>query len=69
MEKFFITKNNPEFNAYYKSEDIQNTDFVNYDYEDYRRPDALIGFTNDVFLYPPTAFNNVEEEDELSMYD
>ena len=69
MGKIFGTQNNPELNSYYKSEDIQNTDFVNYDYESYRRPDALIGFTNDVFLYPPTAFSNVEEEDESSMYD
>jgi len=69
MGKIFGTQNNPELNAYYKSEDLQNTDFVSYDFESYRRPDALIGFTSDLFLYPQTVFFNVEEDDELSLYD
>lgn len=69
MSNLFPIQNNPEFKSYYKSEDLENTDFANYEYQNFRRPDALIGFTNDVFLYPQTVFFNIEEDGDLSLYD
>ncbi|MGJ0845058.1 hypothetical protein ACR77J_00040 [Tissierella praeacuta] len=66
MKKIPNIKNNSEFNIYYQNENLQNTDFVNYDTLDARRPDAYIGLSNDIFLYPQTFFVN---SDDSAWYD
>ncbi|MDU5080398.1 hypothetical protein [uncultured Tissierella sp.] len=66
MERIPNIKNNPEFDIYYQSENLQNTDFTSYENLDSRRPDAYVGFSNDIFLYPQSFFTNF---DDLEWYD
>lgn len=67
MEKFPGIKRNNEFDIYYQSEDLQNTDFTGYESINIRRPDAYVGFSNEIFLNPLSSFTNAN--DDLEWYD
>jgi len=45
-----------DFEIYYQSENLENTDFVNYEDSYIPAPDAFVNFTSGVFLNPQTPF-------------
>lgn len=45
-----------DFEIYYQSENLENTDYVNYVDSNLHPPDAFVNFTNGVFLNPQSPF-------------
>lgn len=56
MERIFRPKRDAEFEMYYKSENLQNTDFVNYEDLNMQVPDAFVGLSSEMFLNPQSSF-------------
>lgn len=69
MEKFPDIKNSEssEFNIFYRSEFLHNTNYPGHESLNSRRPDAYVGFTNDIFLYPQPSLMSFD--DDLEWYD
>ncbi len=70
MGKIFDTINQPEFNIYYRTEDLENTDFPQSEYQSAREPDAFVGLTNNIFLNPSMPLINTDDNsDDLEWYE
>lgn len=67
MEKIPSVKKYPNFDMFYQTTNFENTDFENYEDLNDRRPDAYVGFSNDIFLNPQSFFIN--SNDDLEWYD
>ena len=67
MERIPYVKNNPELDIYYQSENLEDTDFITYKDLDARRPDAYIGFSNDIFLNSKSFY--ISPDDNLEWFD
>ncbi len=67
MGKFPDIKKNPKLDIYYETENLENTDFAEFENLDTRRPDAYVGFSNDIFLNPQSLFIN--PDGDLEWYD
>lgn len=68
MVKKYKLNNDPNFNIYYKSENMENTDFNSYYDINPRRPDSFVGFTSDVFLNPQSIIFEPDDIDDLEQY-
>jgi hypothetical protein len=70
MGKIFGTINEPEFNIYYRTEDLENTNFPQYDNLGAREPDAFVGLSNNIFLNPSMPLINTDDNnDDLEWYE
>ncbi|MDR7856614.1 hypothetical protein [Tissierella sp.] len=70
MGKIFGTVNEPEFNIYYRTEDLGNTDFPQHENLDVRKPDAFVGLSNNIFLNPIMPLINADNnDDDLDWYE
>lgn len=65
MKKKYNLNNNSEFNIYYKSENMQNTDLNNYKNMNQIVPYSFIGFTGNMFLNPQEIVLEPKEIDNL----
>lgn len=62
LNKFRLGADN-DLNAYYKSENMGNTDFPFYENINPQRPDAFIGFTSNMFISPQSILFEPENLD------
>lgn len=66
--KRYTLSGDPEFNSYFKSENIQNTNFTKYKNSTSNLPNSFVGFTSDVFLNPQAIVFEPKKVDELREY-
>lgn len=68
MVRKYTLSGDPEFNSYYKSENIQNTNFNKYKNISSNLPNSFIGLTGDVFLNPQEIIFEPKKVDDLREY-